>query len=179
MGTLHCRDEIVDSILLNGTVGAGKSTLADAVSTAESRTHAVIDLDGIRRLSPAPRTDRFNHELELQNLASLGANFRRAGAERFILAGVIEEPAEVSRYVDALGSTGMFICRVVARHDVLETRLRQRHIADPEALQWHLTRVTELAQILESVALDDLVLDSSDRSATELGHIVRRAAGWN
>jgi adenylylsulfate kinase-like enzyme len=168
----------VDTVFVNGTVGAGKSTLADALSAAEVQTHAVVDLDEIRRLNPSPPTDRFNHELELQNLQSVAANYRRAGARRFILAGVIEQAAEVPPYIDALASSGMFICRLVARPDVLESRLRQRHSGDPVGLQWHLARVGELAQILEDAALDDLVLDTSESSPTALADAVRRAAGW-
>jgi chloramphenicol 3-O-phosphotransferase len=168
----------VDSIFLNGTVGAGKTTVAAALSAIESRTHAVVDLDEIRRLSTSPASDRFNHELELQNLRCLAANYRQAGAERFILAGVIEERAEIARYIDALGTTGIFICRLVARPDVLSDRLERRHEDDPAGLIWHLGRVTELAQILDAAAFDDLVLDSSAAAPAELARTVRRAAGW-
>ncbi len=164
---------------MNGTVGSGKSTLIGALSAVETVPHAVIDLDEIRRMSPAPTDDRFNHELELENLGSVVANYRRAGAQRFLIAGVIEDPAEVRRYVDALGSSGMFICRLVARPDILESRLRHRHAGDPDAVQWHLSRAGELAAILGDVALDDLVLDSSDLPAAELALTVRRAAGWD
>lgn len=169
----------MDSIFVNGTVGVGKSTLADALSAAEGRSHAVIDLDAIRRLAPAPSSDRFNHELELLNLQSLTDNYRAAGAKRFIVAGVIEAEAEIPHYVDALRSEGMFVCRLVARSDVLESRLRFRHRDDPEGLIWHLARVEELSNVLEAADLDDLVLDSSDMPAVELAVAVRRAAGWD
>ncbi|MEW1948118.1 hypothetical protein AB0280_02630 [Pseudarthrobacter sp902506025] len=49
-------------------------------------------------------------------------NYRAAGAKRFILAGVIESEAEIPRYVAALGSARMFVCRLVARPEVLESR---------------------------------------------------------
>ncbi|WP_159705623.1 hypothetical protein [Arthrobacter sp. 18067] len=169
----------MDSIFVNGTVGVGKSTLAVALSATETVSHAVIDLDAIRRLSPAPSSDRFNHELELLNLQSLTDNYRVAGARRFIIAGVIETKAEIARYVDALSSEGMFFCRLVARSDVLESRLRFRHRSDSEGLLWHLNRVEELSNILEAADLDDLVLDSSDIPASELAKAVRRAAGWD
>ncbi len=169
----------MDSIFVNGTVGVGKSTLADALSAAERGCHAVIDLDAIRRLSPAPSSDRFNQELELLNLQSLVDNYRAAGAKRFIIAGVIEAEAEVPRYVDALGSNGMFVCRLVTRSDVLESRLRFRHRNDPEGLLWHLDRVEELSNILETADIGDLVLDSSDIPVDEQVAAVRRAAGWD
>lgn len=169
----------MDTLFVNGTVGSGKSTLIDALSAIETVAHAVIDLDEIRRMSPSPTGDRFNHELELENLRSIVANYRRAGAERFFLAGVIEDPDEIGRYIDALGSGGLFICRLVARPDVLEARLRRRHADDPDALRWHRARVGELAAILDDAALDDLVLDSSELSAPDLARVVRRAVGWD
>ena len=71
------------------------------------------------------------------------------------------------------------MCRLVARSDVLESRLRFRHRDDPEGLTWLLDRVDELKNILEAADIDDLVLDSSDIPAVELARAVRRAAGWN
>jgi chloramphenicol 3-O-phosphotransferase len=170
----------MDTVFLNGTVGSGKSTLASALSALEvKRPHAVIDLDEIRRLRPKPRADRFNHQIELQNLRSLAANYRAAGAEYFILAGVIEERAEGSKYVDALGSNGMFICRLVASPEVLSQRLVRRHDGDPEELRWHLARAGELAQILESISIDHLVLDSSQLTVSESAGMIRREVGWD
>jgi hypothetical protein len=174
----HWDDGQVDSVFVNGTVGVGKTTLASELSAIETVPHAVVDLDEIRRMSPAPQSDRFNHELELQNLRSLAINFRRAGAQRFIIAGVIEERSEIDRYVDALGSTGMFICRLVASPDVLADGLSRRHESDPEGMEWHLARVGELTKILDGSAIDDLVVDSSEASVAELARVVRRAAGW-
>lgn len=169
----------MDSIFVNGTVGVGKSTLANALSAAETESHAVIYLDAIRRLSPAPSSDRFNHELELRNLQSLTNNYRVARAKRFIIADVLETEAEIPRYVEALSSEGMFVCRLVARSDVLESRLRFRHRNDPAGLLWHLDRVEELSNILEAADIDNLVLDSSDIPASELAKAVRQAARWN
>jgi len=169
---------VADSIFVNGTVGVGKTTLASALSAIEPVTHAVIDLDDIRRLSPAPETDRFTHEIELENLRSLAANFRRAGARRFIIAGVIENRAEIVRYIEALGSRSMFICRLVASPAVISSRLTLRHATDPEAHTWHQARAIELESILAAAGVDDLVLDSTSVTATELAATTRRAAGW-
>jgi predicted GTPase len=73
----------------------------------------------------------------------------------------------------------MFVCRLVARSDVLESRLRFRHRNDPAGLLWHLDRVEELSNILEAADIDNLVLDSSDIPASELAKAVRQAARWN
>ena len=89
---------MVNTVFLNGTVGVGKSTVAEALSTLEAKNahpHAVIDLDDIGHAWPAQEGHRFNHELEMANLRDLVVNYRCAGVEHFILAGVIENPSSV------------------------------------------------------------------------------------
>ena len=175
---LDCENWRMDCVFINGTVGVGKSTLADALSAGESETHAVIDLDQIRRLSPSPQMDPFNHELELRNLRSLSGNYRAAGARRFIVAGVIEESSEVARYLEALDARGMLVCRLTANPEVVASRLRVRHRDDPAGLEWHLARVGVLSAILDRFVGHDLVLDSSEASPADLAGKVRAAAGW-
>jgi broad-specificity NMP kinase len=172
---------VIDSVFLNGTVGAGKSTVAEALSTLETRSghhHALIDLDHIRHSWPAPEGDRFNHELELANLRDLVVNYRRAGVEHFILAGVVEEPGEIPRYEAALQSSGLLICRLEADADTLTARLRLRHADNPSELEWHLERSGELAAILRAASIDHLVVDTSERSITATAMIVRERAAW-
>ncbi|MDQ1579813.1 MAG: hypothetical protein QOD05_588, partial [Microbacteriaceae bacterium] len=171
---------VIDSIFVNGTVGSGKTTLAYAVSALEtSITHAVIDLDEIRRLRPAPATDRFAHEVELRNLRSIADNYREAGAERFILAGVLEHEADIGRYREALGSDGMFICRLTVAPDIVKKRLARRHERDQMGLIWHRDRAVELARILATNTFDDMVLDSSGVEPSRLASALRLAAGWD
>jgi Zeta toxin len=64
---------VADVVFLVGTVGAGKTTVADALSDLERRyrrPHAGIDLDQLRRLWPSAESDPFHLALELENLAS-------------------------------------------------------------------------------------------------------------
>lgn len=172
---------MIDTIFVNGTVGVGKSSVADAISAIEidsGTSHAVIDLDEIRRMWPAPHDDPFSHELELINLQAFVANYRAAGARHFILAGVIEHIEETARYRAALTSSGLLILRLEAHPTIVDRRLRQRHAADAEQLAWHLNRAPELAEILRNADLDDIVLDASTRSPQQLAERATHAAGW-
>ena len=172
---------MIDSVFLNGTVGVGKSTVAEALSTLEAKTghhHALLDLDHISRAWPPPEGDRFNHELELVNLRDLVINYRRAGVEHFILAGVIENASEIPRYEAALQSSGLLIGRLEADAATLAKRLRLRHADNPSELEWHLSRAGELAAILRDASVDHLVVDNSRRSATATATVLREHAGW-
>jgi hypothetical protein len=125
------------------------------------------------------RATPFHHGLTVENLASLAANYRRAGAERFLLAGVVESRETVADYAEALGVAEIFVCRLVINPDVGRQRLNDRMVFDPDGLAWHLNRHGELAGILERTALDDLVLDSSEASPLELAHAILQKVGWD
>ncbi|WP_375399498.1 AAA family ATPase [uncultured Amnibacterium sp.] len=173
---------MIDAVFLNGTVGAGKTTVAEAVSalltTSTSGTHAIVDIDGARGLRPSPVGDPFQHELELENLRDLARNYRHAGATRLVLAGVIESAVELPRYRAALGTDGLLVCRLTVRPEVAAARLAARHADDPEGRRRHLARTLELAAILDQADLDDVVLDASDESPVVLAQRVRSAASW-
>lgn len=170
-----------DVIFINGTVGSGKTSAAEELSVLEAQAehpHAVIDSDNVRRLWPRPNGDPFQHELELENLRDLAANYRAAGARHVIVAGVIEEKAEVPRYAAALQAERMLVCRLVTDANALESRLIARHSDDPVARDWYLNRSGELAAILEAAALDDVVIETTSRSPRQVAEAIATAAGW-
>lgn len=169
----------MDAILVNGTVGSGKSTVLDALDDMVAAPHAAIDLDQLRRFSQWNSADPFHHALTVENLAALAANYRRAGAERFVLGGVVEARETVAEYAEALGVADVFVCRLVVDPAVGRQRLQNRMAFDPDGLAWHLNRHGELAGILERAALDDLVLDSSVASPIELAHAILQQVGWD
>ncbi|MGC3022957.1 AAA family ATPase [Brevibacterium sp. FAM 24630] len=158
-------------IFLNGTVGVGKSTTADeiAVILAEAGVpHAVIDLDGLRRSWPCNDRDPFNHEIEMQNLSAVASNYRAAGAEVLVLAGVLEDRDEIPRYRAACGGGPMAVCRITADEAAGEARLRGRHHASDDELKWHLARFKELSSIIDEAGAFDAVFDSTQRKVRDV-----------
>ncbi|NQX28699.1 AAA family ATPase [Microbacteriaceae bacterium VKM Ac-2854] len=169
----------IGGVIVNGTVGVGKTTVAEALSDVlgdAEPAHALIDLDAIRRIRPAPEGDRFAHEVELTNLRALAAGFRAAGAQRFVLAGVVEAERERERYAEAIGAEVLLV-RLTAPPEVVAARIRARHGSDATARDWHLVRAVELERILAAGAFEDLLLDATE-SPQLLARRIAAAARW-
>lgn len=168
------------ALLINGTVGVGKTTAAEAVGDLLADagvSHAVLDLDSLRQSWPAPPGDRFNFGMLLRNVRSVAANYLDAGATRLVLAGVIEQPDERRRLAEAVG-VELTVCRLRADQAVLRERLNRRHDGDPEALRWHLDRCGELDAVLDRSTVDDITVDTTTGSVTDIAASVIKRAGW-
>ena len=171
----------IEGVFLNGTVGAGKTMTGEAlhrILADDGISNAMIDLDQLRRSWPAPPTDRFNHELELKNLQSIAANYRVAGIRRFVLAGVLEDPAEVARYRIALGGARLTVIWLDPPLDTVQERLRNRHEPDSAELSWHLHRSGELHGILTKAQLEAHTLPIVGQGSNEVAREVRALVGW-
>ncbi|MCZ9884513.1 AAA family ATPase [Arthrobacter sp. B2a2-09] len=171
----------LESVFLNGTVGAGKTTTGEALHwllADDGISNAVIDLDALRRSWPAPSTDRFNHELELRNLQAVAGNYREVGVRRLILAGVLEQAAEVDRYRAALGGGKLTVIRLEAPIETIQERLRNRHEPNSPELAWHLDRSVELDEILTEARLDTHVVATGRRGPSQVAQAVRALIGW-
>ncbi|MBC3762967.1 SDR family NAD(P)-dependent oxidoreductase [Quadrisphaera sp. RL12-1S] len=168
------------ALLLNGTVGAGKSTTAEQLGhllDQRGAAHARVDLDELRRAWPAPAHDPFQQELALANLRDVAANLRRAGAQRLVLAGVLEDRASRERCERALESP-LVVVRLRADVATVRERLQARH-ADDDGLRWHLDRCAELHGVLEAAGVDDHVVDVDGMGPAEVAAAVLRVAGWD
>ena len=168
------------ALLITGTVGAGKTSIAAAAGSilAEARIpHAVIDLDALSQSWPTPPDDPFNLAMQLQNLASIATNYLSAGAHRFVLAGVVETTSERARYREAVG-VDLCVCRLRADLAELHRRLRLRHAGADAEMQWHLDRTGQLDQILDRSKVDDFEVLSDSGTLTDVAAAVLTRAGW-
>lgn len=155
------------AVLLNGSVGSGKTTTAFALGKAleAAGVHgAVIDLDHLAVGWPAPPDDPFRLAVTLENLAAVARVYARHGMTSLVLAGVIEDAEQRHRLGGALGLRPTLI-RLTAPVDVLQGRVRARSRTEEER-DWHVARAPELAAILERADIDDHVV-STDRRPQE------------
>lgn len=140
------------TLLITGTVGAGKTTVGTEVALQLSQTGrpaGFIDLDALSRLWPPPPGDPFRVRLALANLSSMVGNFETAGARTLVLARAIQSQDDVAAIERAVGAP-VGIVRLVAPRPVIEDRLRKRHVG-PAAVElaWHLERAPQLDAILD------------------------------
>ena len=179
-GVAVTRGTFCSALLITGTVGAGKTSVAEMVGDLLSEAgvpNAVTDLDWLRRSWPSPAGDRFNLAMELRNLRAMARNYLDGGAGRIILAGVIETQIEREHHLDALG-VPLAVCRLRVDLPVVRARLARRHKGESAALHWHLDRSGELDAILETAGVEDFTVDASDLSIALTAAKVIRAAGW-
>ncbi|MFF0747254.1 hypothetical protein ACFYVL_43425 [Streptomyces sp. NPDC004111] len=170
------------ALLLTGTVGAGKTTTAEAVGellAGAGVPHAVIDLDWLAKGWPAPDDDPFHLALLLRNLAAVAANHLDAGAVRLVLAGVAESEEERKRYEEAVG-VPLTVCRLKVPLPLVRERLVRRHEGDAAGLEWHLRRSSELDGILDAAGAGGCTVEVRDGGPgpTELAAEVVAAVGW-
>jgi adenylylsulfate kinase len=175
----HIRGTDARALLLTGTVGSGKTSVADAVGdllSGAGTANAVIDVDWLRRSWPCPPEDPFNSRMALRNLRAVAQNYLQAGTARLVLAGVIESRTERNAYQEAV-TVPLTVCRLRVELPTIRQRLIRRHEHD-DGLRWHLDRSGELDQILEQAQVEDLVVDATTTSIRQVAEAVMVAIGW-
>jgi adenylylsulfate kinase len=165
------RTDLAHALLINGTVGSGKTSVADALGDllAEAGVpHAFVDVDWLRRSWPCPPDDPYNTGMALRNLAVVARNYLDAGVQCLVLAGVLESRAERDAYQASLG-VGLTVCRLRVDLETVRSRLVSRQ---HDGLAWFLQRAAELDRVLDAAAVDDFVIEASDGSPRDVAAAV-------
>lgn len=169
----------VPVLLLTGTVGAGKTAVAmeaSAILAERGVAHAAIDVDALSYVFPRPASDPFGAEVALANLAAVWANDRAAGAERLVLARVVQHRSDLPAFEAAIPGAQITVCRITAPASLVETRLRAREVG--AGLDWHLRRAAELSTILDEARCEDVVVANDGRPIAAVAAEVLRRIGW-
>jgi energy-coupling factor transporter ATP-binding protein EcfA2 len=133
----------VRAILLTGGVGAGKTTVLQALGELleeRGEPYALVDLDWLCWARPRTGTP---HELLCVNLAGVAAAYADHGVESLVLARHLVSAAELEAVRAALPGVAVTAVRLVADARVREARLRARDSA------------AELAEHLAMLRADD------------------------
>lgn len=171
-------------LVINGTIGAGKTSTAAAVHDVlaeEGARSAFIDADYLCQAAPMPEDDAFGQGLLFANLAAVAPVYRARGYGCIVLARVVEDARDRDKYADAFAGPGgrahVSIVRVTASQDARVSRIAAR---EPEGY-WRelcLARTVELDDVLEDLDLDDGVVSSEGASRLEVARAALDAAGW-
>lgn len=165
-------------LLFNGTLGVGKTSVAQACGVllrAAGKPHALIDLDGLCDCHPAPPEDRFNERLLVQNLEAVSRNFSMAGARLFVAARTVETQETREAYRAAMLGGPLTCVRLTAPREEIDLRLQRRERNDE--LSWHLRRSAELDRILDAAGLDDFRVDTRGREVDSVAREVLARVG--
>ena len=166
-------------LLITGPVGVGKTTVALEVSTlleGAAVPHACVDMDSLRWCYPSPPHDPFRTALGLQNLAAVWANCRAAGAERLVLASVIESRDELAGYHAAVPGAAILVVRLRASVATLADRVARREVG--AGREWHIRRAAELAAQMDRDRVEDIVVETEDRSVPAVAREVLARSAW-
>jgi adenylylsulfate kinase-like enzyme len=173
-------DMRVPVLLITGPVGVGKSSVLGEITEileGAGVSFAAVDLDALSWCYPSPPgDDRFRSGLALRNLAAIWRNFRAAGAERLVLARVIESRDELARYRKAIPGAGIVVVRLAARLRTLQARAKRREIGLGRA--WHVRRAAELARIMDRAAVEDVRIETDGRTVNAIAREILDRVGW-
>jgi len=166
-------------LLVAGPVGAGKTSVACELSELFDQAgvaHAFVDVDSLRWCYPRQPSDPFRVELAMQNLATIWPNFLAAGAERLLLADVIESRAELSRIETAVPGADVCVVRLRATLETLESRVQQRE--QGFGRERHLRRAAELTVRMDGDGVEDILVDTDRRTIPAIAHEIAKRSDW-
>ena len=137
--------------------------------------HAAIDLDWLSIMYP--KQGQHGERLMFDNLAAVWPVYAAAGAQRLVLARVVEDRTELQQYREAVPGAKLVVCKLTASIEAMQERVR---IRDAGMLQAQLiARVSILADILERERAEDFAVDNDQgRSITDVARELLSRAGW-
>jgi adenylylsulfate kinase len=168
------------AILLTGTVGSGKKSVAIEIGEFLERgdaPYALVDLDWLAWLRPAPASLVTPRSALAENLSLIWRTFRAAGVERLVLARFLEDRAQLDALRGALPGVELVVVRLVAPAGLVERRLHARDSGFQ--LTQHLAETAAFAVRGAQVALEDAVVANGERPLGDVAADVLSAAGWS
>jgi hypothetical protein len=170
-------DNQSEVLILNGSVGAGKTAIALAIHDILSLNkvpHACLDLDQFSYSWPP--VGLYNSDTVFAALEKVWPVYQAAGIQKLILARVVETREGFRRYSEILNDASITLCRIIASEKVRRLRLKSRESG--ESLQWHLNRTVELERIFESAALEDFVITNENEPIEYIAQKTLKYAKW-
>jgi ABC-type uncharacterized transport system YnjBCD ATPase subunit len=147
---------VTESLLITGTMGAGKSAvLAEASDILARRhtVHAAIDLDALGLAYIPSRAG--NDGVMYGNLQSVCKNYSAAGVSRLLVARAMENRAELDLCRAFVSPANTVVCRLTAGIATMQQRVMNRESGLFQ--QEYVARVAKLNVILDQAKLENFI----------------------
>jgi hypothetical protein len=166
-------------LIITGPVGVGKTAVALAtIELLEARDvpHAFFDGDSFTHFHPKPPDDHFGERFAIEALGMLVPRLRdEQGVKRLILAHVLWERENLTRYRRAIPDAEITVVRLTARLDEIDARIRHREAG---SVDWYLARARELDAHWAANPVEDFLVETTDRDVREIADEIVGAIGW-
>ena len=173
-------DAGVAGVLLTGTIGAGKTTIAEAISDHLHEAgirHALVDVDWLGQVYPPPdRRDPFNDSLAVKNLAATWPNFVEAGIRHAVMAATVLSAEQLGGIKAALSGSDLKVVRVIAAPETVKARIRRRDVG--ALLEDFLRRTDSVAEEIERAGLESFSVSNNDRRPSDVAADILERLGW-
>lgn len=163
-------------LLLHGSPGSGKTTLAGAVGEQLRQTdqaHAVIDLDELNIIHPHP-----GRPFSRLNLKAIWPNYTAVPNLKVVIPTVIADTPDHQLLFDAMPASKIMICELTAPKSILYERVTVR---EPNAY-WQ-ARLRKWVDIYdqrdESQKFGDFQVTTHDKSIKEAATEIIKKVGWH
>ena len=170
----------VPVVIVTGTIGAGKSTVAGAMSEllheADIR-HALIEVDSLGEVYPAhDPDDPYGEALAMQMLATLWPQYLAAGITRAIVTMTLENTDELVKLLHAMGSPAATVVRLDASGRTRAARIEAREFGSLRSA--FLEKTDELGTRMAQLGIGDVIVDNDNRSPVDTARDVLRRIRW-
>lgn len=167
------------AVVINGTIGVGKSSLVDALSdllSTHNLRHANLDLDSFGQLyPPLDSADPFSLDLTFKNLVAVVPNFIDVGARYFIIGATLERREQLEELRALLPDLDMKVCLLTASPATVAERIRQRELGG--LLEDFLRRTDDLAAQIAAEQMEDFVVEN-EGSIAQAAETLAQKLGW-